>query len=168
MTYLAHGIGDHPPSQIGYLLAKLAVIKRFADRGYVDRMLPPRRLRPTRCDQGAPALRSPYLDARQGRSGCQGPCRLAAALHPLAAAPSPCSKAQRGRTADFRQNRQPWLSTKTSCTFSGCATNVIKPKRVLDRRSLVSAVRAQPCQRDQHKAITSGMQIPKCMALPSR
>jgi hypothetical protein len=40
MTYLAHGIGDHPPSQIGYLLAKLAVIKRFADRGHVDRMLP--------------------------------------------------------------------------------------------------------------------------------
>ena len=36
MTYLAHGIGDHPPSQIGYLLAKLAVIKRFADRGHVD------------------------------------------------------------------------------------------------------------------------------------
>ena len=87
---------------------------------------------------------------------------------PLAAAPSPCSKAQRGRTADFRQNRQPWLSTKTSCTFPSCAAKIIKPKRVLDRRSLVSAVRAQPCQRDQHKAITSGMQIPKCMALPSR
>jgi hypothetical protein len=52
--------------------------------------------------------------------------------------------------------------------FSGLLNQQHKPKRVPDRRLLVSAVRAQPSQRDQHKAITSGMQIPKCMALPSR
>jgi hypothetical protein len=62
---------------------------------------PPPRLRLARHDRLAPALRSPYLDARQDRSGCRGPCRQGAAPRPRAGAVFLQSRVRKGRNSAF-------------------------------------------------------------------